>query len=219
MPSITDYLQASVVLLVLVSVSVGVGVWVYSGSADKTTLGNSILLFYSNEFIHSETNKSLWVDSKVSLIWDWFYNLSSYIKNMFKNTNGNYTPLMNTFFKLLALIFLTDFNQFIFCLFQLYAAIQGSLKVTWYFSPFFFFYFISSTRKAKSNKITKLIAKFLSLFLMWKITKLGEHHVLIKELASCWQLLSVSVLLYGYTTWTLMKHAEEKLVQNYTKML
>ena len=33
------------------------------------------------------------------------------------------------------------------------------------------------------------------------------------------QAVAVSILLYGYTTWTLIKHKERKLERNYTRML
>ena len=36
---------------------------------------------------------------------------------------------------------------------------------------------------------------------------------------SCFQAVTVSILLYGYTTWTLIKRREKKLDGNYTRML
>ena len=72
---------------------------------------------------------------------------------------------------------------------------------------------VSSTEKDVDTRLTKVWTAIDRLSIMWKsnLTDKMKH--------SFFQAAVVSILLYGCTTWTLIKRLEKKLDGNYTKML
>ena len=72
---------------------------------------------------------------------------------------------------------------------------------------------VSSTEKDIDTRLTKAWTSIDSLSIIWK-SNLSD-----KMKRSFFQAAVVSILLYGYTTWTLTKRLEKKLDGNYTRML
>ena len=72
---------------------------------------------------------------------------------------------------------------------------------------------ISSTEKDIDTRLTKAWAAIYGLSIIWKSDLTDEMK------RSFFQAAVVSILLYGYATWTLTKRLEKKLDGNYTKML
>ena len=72
---------------------------------------------------------------------------------------------------------------------------------------------VSSTEKDIDTRLTKAWTAIDKLSIIWKSDLTDE----IKR--SFFQATVVSILLYGYTTWTLTKRLEKKLDGNYTRML
>ena len=72
---------------------------------------------------------------------------------------------------------------------------------------------VSSTEKDINTRLTKAWTAIDWLSIIWKsnLTDKMKH--------SFFQAAVVSILLYGYTTWTLTKRLEKKLDVNYTRML
>ena len=72
---------------------------------------------------------------------------------------------------------------------------------------------VSSTKKDIDTRLTKTWTAIDNLSIIWK-SDLAD-----KMKRSFFQAAVVSILLYGYTTWTLTKRLEKKLDSNYTRML
>ena len=72
---------------------------------------------------------------------------------------------------------------------------------------------VSSTEKDIDTRLTKAWTAIDSLSIIWK------SDLTDKTKRSFFQAAVVSILLYGCTTWTLIKRLEEKLDGNYTRML
>ena len=72
---------------------------------------------------------------------------------------------------------------------------------------------VSSTEKDIDTRLTKAWTTIDKLSVIWK-TDLTD-----KMKCSFFQAAVVSILLYGYTTWTLNKRLEKKLDGKYTRML
>ena len=72
---------------------------------------------------------------------------------------------------------------------------------------------VSSTEKDIDTRLTKARAAIDRLLIIWK------SNLTDKMKRSIFQAAVVSILLYGCTTWTLIKRLEKKLDGNYTKML
>ena len=72
---------------------------------------------------------------------------------------------------------------------------------------------VSSTEKDIDTRLTKAWAAIDRLSIIWK------SDLTDKMKRSFFQAAVVSILLYGYTTWTLTKRLEKKLDGNYTRML
>ena len=72
---------------------------------------------------------------------------------------------------------------------------------------------VSSTEKDIGTRLTKAWTAIDKLSIIWKsdLTDKMKH--------SFFQAAVVSILLYGCTTWTLIKWLEKKLDSNYTRML
>ena len=72
---------------------------------------------------------------------------------------------------------------------------------------------VSSTEKDIDTRLTKAWTDIDRLSILWK------SNLTDKMKRSFFQAAIVSILLYGYTTWTLTKRLENKLDGNYTRML
>ena len=72
---------------------------------------------------------------------------------------------------------------------------------------------VSSTEKDIDTRLTKAWTAIDRLSIIWK------SDLTDKMKCSFFQAAVVSILLYGFTTWTLTKRLEKKLDGNYTKML
>ena len=72
---------------------------------------------------------------------------------------------------------------------------------------------VSSTEKDIDTRLTKAWTTINRLSIIWK------SHLTDKMKRSFFQAAVVSILLYGFTTWTLTKRLEKKLERNYTRML
>ena len=72
---------------------------------------------------------------------------------------------------------------------------------------------VSSTEKDIDTRLTKAWTAIDRLSIVWK------SNLTDKMKRSFFQAAVVSVLLYGCTTWTLIKQLEKKLDSNYTRML
>ena len=72
---------------------------------------------------------------------------------------------------------------------------------------------VSSTEKDIDTRLTKAWTAIDRLSIIWK------SNLTDKMKRSFFQALFVSILLYGFTTWTLTKRLEKKLDGNYTRML
>ena len=72
---------------------------------------------------------------------------------------------------------------------------------------------VSSTEKDIDTRLTKAWTAINRLSIIWK------SDLIDKMKCSFYQAAVVSILLYGYTTWTLTKRLEKKLDGNYTRML
>ena len=72
---------------------------------------------------------------------------------------------------------------------------------------------VSSTEKGIDTRLTKAWIAINRLSIIWK------SDLTDKMKRSFFQAAVVSILLYGYTTWTLTKRLEKKLDGNYTRML
>ena len=72
---------------------------------------------------------------------------------------------------------------------------------------------VSSTEKDIDTWLTKAGTAIDKLSIIWK------SDLTDKMKRSFFQVVVVSILLYGYTTWTLTKGMEKKLDGNYTRML
>ena len=72
---------------------------------------------------------------------------------------------------------------------------------------------VSSTEKDLDTRLTKAWTAIDRLLIIWK------SDLTDKMKRSFFQAAVVSILLYGYTTWTLTKWLEKKLDGNYTRML
>ena len=72
---------------------------------------------------------------------------------------------------------------------------------------------VSSTEKDIDTRLTKAWTAINSLSIIWK------SDLTDKMKRSFFQVVVVSILLYGCTTWTLTKRLEKKLDVNYTRML
>ena len=72
---------------------------------------------------------------------------------------------------------------------------------------------VSSTEKDIDTRLTKAWAAIDRLSIIWK------SDLTDKMKRSFFQAVGVSILLYGCTTWTLIKRLEKKLDGNYTRML
>ena len=72
---------------------------------------------------------------------------------------------------------------------------------------------VSSTEKDINTQLTKAWTAIDRLSIIWK------SDLTDKMKRSFFQAAVVSILLYGYTTWTLTKRLERKLDGNYTRML
>ena len=72
---------------------------------------------------------------------------------------------------------------------------------------------VSSTEKDIDTRLTKALTAIDRLSIIWK------SDLTDKMKRSFFQAAVVSILLYGYTTWTLTKRLEKKLDGNYTRML
>ena len=72
---------------------------------------------------------------------------------------------------------------------------------------------VSSTEKDITSRLANAWTAIDRLSVIWKSDLTDK----IKR--SFFQAAFVSILLYGYTTWTLTKRMEKKIDSNYTKML
>ena len=72
---------------------------------------------------------------------------------------------------------------------------------------------VSSTEKDINTRLTKAWTAIDRLLIIWK------SNLTDKMKRSFFQAAVVSILLYGFTTWTLTKRLEKKLDGNYTRML
>ena len=72
---------------------------------------------------------------------------------------------------------------------------------------------VSSTEKDIDTRLTKAWTAFDRLAIIWKLDLTN------KMKRSFFQVVVVSILLYGCTTWTLTKRLEKNLHGNYTRML
>ena len=72
---------------------------------------------------------------------------------------------------------------------------------------------VSSTKKDNNTRITKAWTAINRLSIIWK------SDLTDKMKRSFFQAAVVSILLYGYITWTQTKRLEKKLDGNYTRML
>ena len=72
---------------------------------------------------------------------------------------------------------------------------------------------VSSTKKDIDTRLTKAWTAIERLSIIWK------SDLTDKMKRSFFQAAVESILLYGYTTWTLTKRMEKKLDGNYTRML
>ena len=72
---------------------------------------------------------------------------------------------------------------------------------------------VSSTEKDIDTRLTKAWTAIDRLSIIWK------SNLTDKMKRSFFQAAVVSILLYGYTTWTLTKRLEKKIDGNYTRML
>ena len=72
---------------------------------------------------------------------------------------------------------------------------------------------VSSTEKAIDTQLTKAWTAIDKLSIIW------NSDLTDKMKRSFFEAVVVSILLYGYTTWTLTKWLEKKLDGNYTRML
>ena len=72
---------------------------------------------------------------------------------------------------------------------------------------------VSSTEKNIDTPLTKAWTAIDSLSIIWK------SDLTDKMKRSFFQAVVVSILLYGYTSWTLTKRLEKKLNGNYTRIL